>query len=56
MIKKIITGTLLVSALTVNALAYDTNKAKEFDKFYSNYTVDFSISVGIEVKAEINDF
>ena len=38
MIKKIITGVLLISSLTVNALAYDTNKAKEFDKFYSNFT------------------
>ena len=38
MIKKIITGILFLSTLAVNVSAYDTNKAKDFDKFYSNYT------------------
>jgi len=38
MIKKIVTGVLLVSTLTLNAFAYDANKAKDFEKFYSNYT------------------
>ncbi len=38
MMKKILTGTLLLSTLALNALAYDANKAKEFDKFYSNFT------------------
>jgi rhodanese-related sulfurtransferase len=38
MIKKIVTGMLLVSTLALNAFAYDVNKAKEFDKFYSNFT------------------
>ena len=38
MIKKIVTGTLLVSTLALNAFAYDANKAKDFDKFYSNFT------------------
>ena len=38
MIKKIVTGTMLVSKLAINAFAYDTNKAKDFYKFYSNFT------------------
>lgn len=38
MIKKIVSGTLLVSALALNAFAYDANKAKDFDTFYSNFT------------------
>ncbi len=38
MIKKIITGALLVSTLTLNAIAYDSDKAKDFDKYYSHFT------------------
>ncbi len=38
MIKKIVTGTLLVSTLAINALAYDSAKAEGFDKFFSHVT------------------
>jgi len=38
MIKKILTGTLLISTLTVNAMAYDATKAEGFDKFFSHVT------------------
>ena len=38
MIKKILTGTLLISTLTVNAMAYDAIKAEGFDKFFSHVT------------------
>jgi rhodanese-related sulfurtransferase len=38
MIKKIVTGTLLVSALAINALAYDSAKAEGFEKFFSHVT------------------
>jgi rhodanese-related sulfurtransferase len=29
---------LLLATLAINAFAYDTNKAKDFDTFYSNFT------------------
>ncbi len=38
MIRKIATTALLVSTMAVNVFAYDTDKAKEFDKFYSSFT------------------
>ena len=38
MIKKIVMGMLFVSTLTLNAYAYDANKAKDFDTFYSHFT------------------
>ncbi len=38
MIRKIASAALLVSTMAVNVIAYDANKAKEFDKFYSNFT------------------
>jgi len=38
MIKKILTGTLLISTLAVNAMAYDATKAEGFDKFFSHVT------------------
>jgi len=38
MIKKILTGTFLISTLTVNAMAYDATKAEGFDKFFSHVT------------------
>ena len=36
--KKIVTSSLLLASLTVSAFAYDENKAKTFDAFYSNFT------------------
>ncbi len=38
MIRKIASAALLVSTMAVNVIAYDANKAKEYDKFYSNFT------------------
>lgn len=38
MMKKILTGTLLLSTLALNVWAYDAEKAKEFDKFYAHFT------------------
>ena len=38
MIKKIVMGMLFVSTLTLNAYAYDANKGKDFDTFYSHFT------------------
>ncbi len=38
MMRKIVAGTLLIAAMAVNVFAYDTKKAEEFDKFYSNFT------------------
>lgn len=38
MIRKFASAALLVSTMAVNVIAYDANKAKEFDKFYSNFT------------------
>ena len=35
---KIISSTLLLAALAVNSMAYDTTKAEKFDKFFSNFT------------------
>lgn len=36
--KKVLASTLLLSALAMSAFAYDTAKAEDFDKFYSNFT------------------
>ena len=36
--KKIISSTLLVAALAVNSMAYDTTKAEGFNSFFSNFT------------------
>ncbi|MEA1982383.1 MAG: rhodanese-like domain-containing protein [Campylobacterota bacterium] len=36
--KKIVTTSLLLASLTVSAFAYDANKAKMHDAFYSNFT------------------
>jgi len=52
MIKRIITGTLLLSSLTVNALAYDASKAKDFDKFYSNFTQKACAKSELYIKGE----
>ena len=38
MIKRLLTGTLLVSTLAINALAYDSAKAEGFNKFFSHVT------------------
>lgn len=38
MMKKVLASTLLLSALAMSAFAYDTAKAEDFDKFYSNFT------------------
>ena len=36
--KKIITSTLTLTLLSINAMAYDSTKAEELDKFYSPWT------------------
>lgn len=36
--KNIIVSSLLVASLSVSAFAYDTNKAKTFENFYSGFT------------------
>ncbi len=36
--KKLLTTTLIVASLAVSSFAYDAQKAKAFDKFYSNFT------------------
>ena len=36
--KKIISSTVLVAALAVNSMAYDSAKAEGFNKFFSNFT------------------
>lgn len=38
MIKKMVSGTLLLSTLALNLFAFDTNKAESFDAFYSHMT------------------
>ena len=38
MIKKMVTGTLLLSTLALNLSAFDTKKAEDFDAFYSHMT------------------
>lgn len=38
MIKKLITSSVLVSALAVHSMAYDTTKAEEYNKFFSNFS------------------
>ena len=36
--RKILTTSLVAMSLSLSAFAYDTNKAEEFSKFYSNFT------------------
>ena len=36
--KKILSSTLVIAALAVNSVAYDTTKAEGFNKFFSNFT------------------
>jgi len=36
--KKILIGAVIAASLSVSAFAYDAQKAKAFDKFYSNFT------------------
>ena len=38
MLKKMLIATLFASVMGVNAFAYDTEKAKYFDAFYSQFT------------------
>ena len=38
MIKRVLAGTLLLSTLTINAMAYDTAKAEGFNNFFSHVT------------------
>ena len=52
MLKKILVTTLLTSVLGVNALAYDAEKAKYFDAFYSKFTPKVLANPTIEASAD----
>ncbi len=50
--KKIILLTLVLSALAVNAMAYDATKAEEFNKFFSNFTQKVCADSKLFIEAE----
>jgi len=52
MLKKILVTTLCASVLGVNASAYDAEKAKYFDAFYSKFTPKVLAHPTIEVSAD----
>ena len=49
---KIISSTLLVAALAVNSVAYDTAKAENFNKFFGNFTQKACADSKLFVKGE----
>ena len=52
MLKKILITTLLASVLGVEAFAYDAEKAKYFDAFYSKFTPKVMAHSSITVEAD----
>ena len=52
MLKKILVTTLFASVLGANASAYDTEKAKYFDAFYSKFTPKVLANPSIEASAK----
>jgi len=50
--KKTIITSLLMASLSVSAFAYDTNKAKSLEKFYSGFTQKTCASSKLFIEAE----
>lgn len=50
--KKIISSSIFVAALTVNAMAYDTTKAEGLHKFFSNFTQKACADSKLFIKSE----
>ena len=49
---KIISSTILVAALAVNSMAYDTIKGEKTDKFFSNFTQKACADSKLFIKSE----